>query len=72
MSQEPTEQDLKIALRVVMATPTKNLPDLLESNKDKHKSIIELIEAEMELREEGVRRIPTIEEARMLFGAEME
>ena len=67
--EEPlSDSDRQNAVRVVIACPTEQLPTLLEQNADRHSFIIHLIEQEIQLRQQGVKRIPMIEEARMLYG----
>jgi hypothetical protein len=63
-----SDEELKQALLVVMATPSEYLGSLLEQNQGKHESIIHLIEREIELRGQGIKRIPTFKEVVMTYG----
>ena len=62
-----TDDQRRLAMRVVVATPTELLPQLLQDNADKSNQIKEMIIEEMELRKQGVKRIPAIEEAAAMF-----
>jgi hypothetical protein len=64
--EQLTDEQWKVAVRVVTSTRTELLPKLLEDNQEKVSAIKELIMHEMELREVGVRRTIMIEEVMAL------
>ena len=67
MEEELTDDQRRGAMRVVVATPTEMLPQLLIDNSEKSNEIKEMIAQEITLRKEGVKRIPAIEEAAAMF-----